>query len=380
MVLAPEDRRGADENPELLKRPVGPYIVPVSEFDVPARNPGEAVPVAGPLRTGRGRSGQYRPTAAAAASARPPEILELLRLAETQPSVPQLEPYLAASDARVRRAAIAALTETAPPGAGRALAQAAGDDNGTVRHAAVAGLRELVAILPADDEALLDGLRRRLGSPNPVVRSAVLDLLREMRAADAGPFAAALSDADHRVRLRAVSGLVSTGEARLVAGAAADRSREVRVAVADGLAALAAELTETGHADARQALERLAGDPDVLVRAAAFKAAGALGCPPPLDTLAARVLRRTAAAWEDRAGAAQALAAASPVVAVEPLVAAVSDPHANVRKAAVTALAPMHAYPAAVEALHAAASDSDAEVRAYARYAVDRYAAKAGMP
>jgi HEAT repeat protein len=105
-----------------------------------------------------------------------------------------------------------------------------------------------------------------------------------MRVADAGPFAAALSDADHRVRLRAVSGLVSTGEARLVAGAAADRSRKVRVAVADGLAALAAELTETGHADAGGALERLAGDPDVLVRAAAFKAAGALGGPAPLDT------------------------------------------------------------------------------------------------
>ena len=62
-------------------------------------------------------------------------------------------------------------------------------------------------------QALLDSLRRRLGSPDPVVRSAVLEVLREMRAADAGPFAAALSDADHRVRLRAVRGLVSTGEA-----------------------------------------------------------------------------------------------------------------------------------------------------------------------
>ena len=140
---------------------------------------------------------------------------------------------------------------------------------------------------------------------------------------------------------------------------------------------LAAELTETGHADARAALERLAGDPDVLVRAAAFKAAGALGCPPPLDTLAARVLRRTATAWEARAGAAQALAAASPIVAVGPLVAAVSDPHANVRKAAVTALALMRAYPGAAEALHAAASDGDADVRAYARHAVDGCAAKA---
>ena len=58
-------------------------------------------------------------------------------------------------------------------------------------------------------------------------------------------------------------------------------------------------------------------------------------------------------------------------IAVGPLVAAVSDPHANVRKAAVTALAPMRAYPGATEALHTAASDGDADVRAYARYAVD---------
>jgi succinate dehydrogenase/fumarate reductase flavoprotein subunit/HEAT repeat protein len=365
-------RRGADGSPELLKRPVGSYIVPVSEFEVPVREPGEVVLIPRLPGPGRGRLGRYRlAPAAAAASVQPADILQLLRLTDAQPSVPQLEPYLADSDARVRRAAIAALTETAPPGAGRALAHAAGDDNGTVRHAAVAGLRELVAILPADDEALLDSLRLRLGSPDPVVRSAVLDLLREMRVAEVGPFAAALSDADHRVRLRAVSGLVFTRQARLVAAAAADRSREVRVAVADGLAALAAELAETGPADGREALERLAHDPDVLVQAAAFKAAGALGCPPPLDILAARMLRRTAAAWEVRAGAARALAAASPVVAVGPLVAAVSDPHANVRKAAVTALAPMRAYPGAVEALHAAACDGDADVRAYARHAID---------
>jgi succinate dehydrogenase/fumarate reductase flavoprotein subunit/HEAT repeat protein len=378
-------RRGADGNPELLKRPVGAYIVPVGEFDVPVRDSGEVVLLAGPPPAGPGRSRGSQPAAAATATAaRPPEILELLRLSETQPSVRQLEPYLADADARVRRAAIAALTEAAPPGAGRALAQAAADANGSVRHAAVAGLRELVAILPAGDEPLLASLRFRLDSPDPVVRSAVLEVLRELRTGDAGPFAAALSDADHRVRLRAITGLVAAGEPRLVAGAAADRSREVRVGVADGLAALAAELTETGQADARAALERLAGDSDALVRAAAFKAAGALGCPPPLDALAAGVLGagvlaagvlgRTAAAegsWEVRAGAAQALAAASPGVAVGPLVTAVSDPHANVRKAAVTALAPMYAHPAAAAALHAAASDSDADVRAYARRAAD---------
>jgi hypothetical protein len=228
-------RRGADGNPELLKRPVGAYIVPVGEFDAPARDTGEVVLVAGPPPAGRGRPGGS--PLAAATAARPPEILDLLRLTEAQPTVPQLGPYLADSDARVRRAAIAALTETAPPGAGRALAQAAGDEVGTVRHAAVAGLRELVAILSGDDQPLLDSLRLRLDSPDPVVRSAVLDVLRELHTADAGPFAAALSDADHRVRLRAIAGLVAARAAGLVAGAAADRSREVRVAVAAGLAA-----------------------------------------------------------------------------------------------------------------------------------------------
>jgi HEAT repeat protein len=64
-------------------------------------------------------------------------------------------------------------------------------------------------------------------------------------------------------------------------------------------------------------------------------------------------------------------------VAVGPLAAAVSDPHANVRKAAVIALAPMRVYPEAAEALHAAASDGDADVRAYARHAADGRAAQA---
>ena len=53
-------RRGADGHPELLKRPVSPYIVPVSEFDVPARDPGEVVHLAGPTRTEPGRPGEPR--------------------------------------------------------------------------------------------------------------------------------------------------------------------------------------------------------------------------------------------------------------------------------------------------------------------------------
>jgi HEAT repeat protein len=74
-------------------------------------------------------------------------------------------------------------------------------------------------------------------------------------------------------------------------------------------------------------------------------------------------------AWQARAGAAQALAASPPDVAVPPLASALRDPHADVRKAAVIALAPMSGHPAAAEALRAAVDDSDADVRAYARRA-----------
>jgi succinate dehydrogenase/fumarate reductase flavoprotein subunit/HEAT repeat protein len=382
-------RRGADGVPQLVKRAVAPYIVPVGDFTPPAREVSAVFLAAGTPGAGPREPARARPPAGPAAAARPPQLLELLRLAETQPSVPQLQPYLRDPDARVRRAAIAVLTESAPPGAGLALTAAAGDGTGTVRHAAAAGLRELAAVLHAGEEgagedaacesaggesaavepALRDALHRCLASPDPVVRCAVLDVLREIRAGDAGVFAAALADDDHRVRLCAVRGLVSAGEPGLVTQAAGDQSREVRVGVADGLAVLGP--TVLGPA-VHRVLELLAGDPDPLVRAAAFKAVGAVGCPPPLDALAARALATGPAAetaWQARAGAAQALAAAHPEAAVAPLASAASDPHPDVRKAAIIALASMRTHPVAAEALRAAADDSDADVRAYARQA-----------
>ena len=302
----------------------------------------------------------------------------------------------------MRRAAIAVLTESAPAGVGPALAAATADGNGTVRHAATAGLRELVALLPAADRELGEALRAALASPDPVVRCAILDVLREIRAGDGPVFAAAVADADHRVRLSAVRGLVAAGETALVAGAADDRSREVRVAVADGLALLGARSAEavapgkrlertarpwparpkagswqtiSGPARTRALAARLncwPADRDPLVRAAAFKAAGAVGCPPPLDAIAARALATgpdADPAWQARAGAAQALAAARPQLAAEPLATAAVDPHPEVRKAAVMALASMRAHPAAAAALRVAAIDGDADVRAYARQA-----------
>jgi succinate dehydrogenase/fumarate reductase flavoprotein subunit/HEAT repeat protein len=370
-------RRAADGRPELVKRAVAPYIVPVAEFDVPDRDVTEVVIDAAPpgaedRPSAGGQSADPSPTG------RPPRLLALLRLAETQPTAGQLEEYLHDPDARVRRAAIAVLTESAPAGVGPALAEATADASGAVRHAAAAGLRELVALLPASDEELQEALRAALASPDPVVRSAILDVLREIRAGDGPVFAAAVADADHRVRLSAVRGLVAAGETGLVAGAAEDHSREVRVAVAEGLALLGASsaadtIPESEAAgDLRRALELLAGDRDPLVRAAAFKAAGAVGCPPPLDAIAARALAQgptVDATWQARVGAAVALAAARPQLAVEPLVSAAADPHPEVRKAAVMALASMRAHPAAAAALRLAAADGDADVRAYARQA-----------
>jgi len=351
-------RKRPDGQPELLKRPVAPYIVPVGEFDVPARDVTEVVlPRASAVSPAARPSA--KPAAAAAGGSRPPRILELLRLADTQPSLAQLGPYLSDPDPRVRRAAIATLTETVPAGAGQALATATADENGTVRRAAAAGLRELAEVLSAN-RPLLDALRRGLDSPDPAVRYTILEVLTRLRAGDPEPFATALSDPDHRVRLRAVRGLVATGQGHLVAHAATDGSREVRVAAAEGLASL----PRSGAAV--QAVERLAADADPLVQAAAFKAAGPLGCPSPLDALAVSAIG-SATAWEVRAGAAQALAGAGPDIAVPALAAALSDPHADVRKAAVIALAGMGEHPAAAAALRAATADPDADVRGYAR-------------
>ena len=370
-------RKGADGRLELLKRPVAPYIVPVPEFGTPAREVAEVVlpvQVTVPPRTFPERTrplftreglGEASPTAVP--GTRSPRVLELLRLAESQPDVVRLHPYLADPDPRVRRAAVTALTETVPPGAGVALAEAAGDKSGTVRHAAVAGLRELAGVLSASEtlagETLAYALRRRLNSPDPAVRAGILEVLAQLCAGDPAPFARALEDPDHRVRLRAVRGLAIAGQGSLLAAAVSDAAREVRIAVAEGIAALGA-----GADDAAGALERLAADHDPTVQAAAFKAAAPLGCPPPLATLAAGAAR-AAPAWEVRAGAAQALAAATADIAVGPLTKAAGDPHADVRKAAVIALAQFRGHPDAAAALAVARSDSDADVRAYARRA-----------
>lgn len=108
----------------------------------------------------------------------------------------------------------------------------------------------------------------------------------------------------------------------------------------------------------------LTGDPDPLVRAAAYEALGTAGCPPDQAATARAALADPA--WQVRAGVAKALGAAAPADAVPALAETLGDPNADVRKAAVLALLRHPSAPAARTAPTSAATDTDADVRAYA--------------
>jgi succinate dehydrogenase/fumarate reductase flavoprotein subunit/HEAT repeat protein len=357
--------RAPDGRPQFRTVPVADYLVPVPEYE---QAHAAAVTLAtGPLSTTPATTA--RPAAGPAvtparepvtAAARSPRIIALLELAETSPALTDIRPYLTDDDPQVRRAAIAVLTEVAPPGTGQALAQAALDPRGTVRHAAATALQELAEVLPPTP-GLQQALQAPLTHDDPVVRAATLDVLRQLSLADPPAAKSALADPDHRVRLQALRALVNLNAPALIATAATDPNREVRVATANSLAALA-------NPASAQPLTQLAQDKDPLVRAAAFKAAATINTPPPLTPLALAALSDPA--WQAREAAAQALAAATAEQAQAPLLSALADPHADVRKAAVIALTRWSATPDVAAALQATDSDPDADVRAYARRAL----------
>jgi succinate dehydrogenase/fumarate reductase flavoprotein subunit/HEAT repeat protein len=382
---------------EFTARPVAPYLVPIDEFTPvggPSRHLGEVHPeevatagsrdrapvAAGTAQTdgadvgGAGAEGaglldsgalpeapgspSPSPSPAARTSSR---LLELVSLAEEQPELAALQPYLSDPAPAVRREAVAVLTEALPPGTGPALAGALRDPAAEVRAAAAASLRELVETLPAEP-TLRDGLAAALAEPDAVVRAASLDVLRALRLGDTELFAGALTDSDIPVRIEAVRALVSVDAAEELARAATtDPSREVRVTIAKALATVWAQRPLDVTLDA---LTRLTEDPDALVRGAAYGALGTTGCPAPLAARAVTAL--AASAWQVRSGAATALSAADPEVAVPALAKALADPNADVRKAAVLALTHHSGTDDARAALATATTDSDADVRAYA--------------
>ncbi|WP_280248198.1 fumarate reductase/succinate dehydrogenase flavoprotein subunit [Nocardia abscessus] len=354
-------RKNPDGTMAFLKRPVAPYLVPVPGLDDLPSADAEAVPVHQPHHiAGRaphtGVAAEHdRAGAGAAQPATPPSPRIVALLALDEPTVAQLSAYLTDPDAGVRTAAISVLTEHTPEGFATALGDALDDEAASVRRAAAASLRELVEVLPS-----ATGLSDRLGSADPIVRSTVIDLLRALRAGESAQYRAALADVDHRVRIEAVRALVSLNDRDGVATVAADANREVRIAVAQGLAAIGDGGIE--------ALRRLADDQDPLVRAAALTAFAQLGACSADVTALADALRHSA--WQVRVGAARGLAGADPDLAVPILAATLNDPHLDVRKAAVLSLSAWPDLPAAHDALRAAIDDSDADVRAYARRAL----------
>ncbi|MFD4404632.1 fumarate reductase/succinate dehydrogenase flavoprotein subunit [Nocardia sp. NPDC058499] len=350
-------RKCADGTMEFLKRPVAPYLVPVPGLeDLPSMD--EPVVIAQPDLIGHRRAPETatpEPAGVVAepASAASPRLVALLAL--DAPTAAQLADYLGDPDDLVRVASIGALTESTPDGYAPLLVQALDDGSATVRAAAAAALRELVEVLPSPA-----GLADRLGSGDPVVRAAVVDLLRALRAGTVTDYRAALGDSDHRVRIEGVRALVSLDEREAIAAAATDPNREVRIAAAQGVATVGGGGTDIVRA--------LSGDRDPLVRAAALAAfAGTGAAAADIDTCIA-ALRDSA--WQVRVGAARGLAAADPASAITALSGALADPHLDVRKAAVLTLTIWPGFEPARLALHGAVDDTDADVRAYARRAL----------
>ncbi|MBO0853081.1 MAG: fumarate reductase/succinate dehydrogenase flavoprotein subunit [Nocardia sp.] len=355
-------RKTPDGRMEFHKRPVAPYFVPVPEWaQVPGEHP-EVVAVeqpvihtgphrAGPRSAAPPRPGITRPAAADDSAA--PRIATLLSV--DAPQLSELRDYLDDPDPRVRSTALAVLTEGTPDGFAEALVRALADSEPAVRAAAVSGLRELIEILPPAPE-----LADHLDSVDPLVRAAVVDLLRAQRRGSADVFGKAVLDSDHRVRIEGVRALVSLDDWAALTHAAFDENREVRIAVARGLA-------EVGAGGA-QTLRVLAADRDPLVRAAALAALAGLGDRSDSEILTA-ALRDSA--WQVREGGARGAAGLGSDAAATTLASALTDPHPDVRKAAVLTLSGWPDRDDVRTILRGALADTDADVRAYARRALD---------
>ncbi|MBB0244083.1 fumarate reductase/succinate dehydrogenase flavoprotein subunit [Streptomyces alkaliphilus] len=373
---------------EFTARPVAPYAVPVDGFTPvggPSRHLGEVHPEqvatagareAAPVAIRQESTPTAMPTRPGTGAETPatPRLLELLSLAEDEPRLSSLVPYLTNPDPTIRRTAVTVLTETVPPGTGPALATALTDPDAGVRATSAASLRELVETLPPEP-SLRDGLVTALSEADPVARATALDVLRVLRLGGTGLFTASLSDVDISVRIAAVRALVSVGASgELARAATADPSREVRVTMAKALATVTAGEPEgatsagPGPDVVLSALAELIDDSDALVRAAAYEALGTIGCPAPLAARAEAALSDPA--WQVRAGAAAALSLTAPELAVPALAKALTDPNADVRKAAVVALTRHRGAEDARAALATATTDPDADVRAYAARAL----------
>lgn len=290
-------------------------------------------------------------------------IVGLLALADEAPEVGELRPFLADDDPAVRRTALQVLSEAADDwsAASPLVAAALLDGDADVRAVAAGLLAELreVLVCGADFAAVLrDGLEH----PDSVSRAAALGALWRHRLCPAADAVVALGDPDPQVRCEAVQALVSLDDLDGLARAAMDADPLVRLRTAAGLGAV-------GDPRGLGAVATLAADADPHVRAAALTAMAQVGCHGTALDIAVTALADPA--WQVRQGAAQALAGADPDRAVAPLTRVAADGNLDVRKAAVRSLGAWTGRADVRAALADARTDADADVRAWARLALD---------
>ncbi|TMQ92955.1 hypothetical protein ETD83_26280 [Actinomadura soli] len=289
-----------------------------------------------------------------------PRLLDDLRFDD-------VEVYLRDPEPEVRDAALGALIRSAragraPYGTGDALAWALADEHEDVRRSAAGALRELPELYLADDgvKALMLAAAR---GREPFVREVAAELLAGLTEAAADLYAHGLDDGEAHVRVQAVSGLVALHAVGRVVEAADDPAREVRVAVAEGLARIA-------RPEGLTALAHLLTDHDPVVRMAALDAAAQLGVPEDLELRVVRALLDDTSR-QVRRTAAVALAKGDPEGAVPPLIRALRDETVEVRRAVVRSLEQWAAErPEVLVALTEALSDPDPGVRTQIRWAL----------
>lgn len=273
------------------------------------------------------------------------------------------EARLRAPDPGVRRAAVADLAAAAPRGSGDSFAWALADSDETVRRAAASALRDLPELYISEDgvQALL---LATVSNRDAEVRGTAAALLSHLTDNAREVYAQGLRDGEPHLRVQGVLGLVTLRAVCAVTEAADDPSRDVRVAVAQGLARLGPT-----QASVVEALEQLITDHDPLVRMAALDAAADLGLPEPLGERAAESISH--ASWQVRKRAAHALGAGTSEVAIPPLVEALRDRIVDVRRAAVESLGRWAAeHPEVITTLTESLNDPDPGVRTQARWAL----------
>lgn len=144
-------------------------------------------------------------------------LLELVALAEQEPELGVLLPYLSDPAPAVRREAVAVLTETLPSGTGPALAEALRDPAAAVRSAAraVEALTDpawqvragaATALAVAHPETAVPVLAKALADPNADVRKAAVLALTRLHASEAARAALATATTDPDADVRAYAG------------------------------------------------------------------------------------------------------------------------------------------------------------------------------